>query len=82
VYDEMVSKWHKLIIIQFNDPFLCVISTALNSDCVKFVRYNLKAFSVTMIIIGDISYIINNLQLYLCFRVCAHALIIFIKDVR
>jgi hypothetical protein len=40
-YDEAI-KIYRLIIIQYNNPFLSIISTGMNSEYVKFVSYDPK----------------------------------------
>lgn len=46
---EKAGKSYKLIIIAFSYPFLCMVSTSIISDYVKFIRHNLKVLDTAAI---------------------------------
>jgi hypothetical protein len=46
-----VNKYCKLIITEFNGPFLCIISTSTDSHYVKYIRYKKNFHIVIMFVI-------------------------------
>jgi len=61
LYGE-TSKNYKLISIKFMDPFLCIISTSKNSNCIK---YSSKICATTM-------FLIINIQKKHSYRICSY----------
>jgi len=41
-------KNYELAIIQFSDPVYCITSSSTYSNYVKFARYSIKVYTVTM----------------------------------